>query len=90
VRLVLADARHEERVEHELFYEGGIGAFVKYLDRAKTPLFPEPIAISAVRDGIGIDVALEWNDPITRTSCPSPTTSPSATAAPTWPRSARR
>jgi len=62
VRLVLADARHEERVEHELFYEGGIAAFVKYLDRAKTPLFPEPIAISAVRDGIGIDVALEWND----------------------------
>ena len=62
VRIVLADARHEERVEHELYYEGGIGAFVRYLDRAKTPLFPEPIAISAVRDGIGIDVALEWND----------------------------
>ena len=62
VRLVLADARHEERVEHELYYEGGIAAFVKYLDRAKTPLFPDPIAISAVRDGIGIDVALEWND----------------------------
>src|SRR6187397_3526014 len=60
--MILADARHEERVEHELFYEGGIAAFVKYLDRAKTPLFPEPIAISAVRDGIGIDVALEWND----------------------------
>ena len=62
VRLILADARHEERVEHELYYEGGIAAFVKWLDRAKTPLFPEPIAISAVRDGIGIDVALEWND----------------------------
>lgn len=62
VRVVLADARHEERVEHELYYEGGIAAFVKYLDRAKTPLLPEPIAISAVRDGIGIDVALEWND----------------------------
>ena len=62
VRMILADARHEERVEHELYYEGGIAAFVKYLDRAKTPLFPEPIAISAVRDGVGIDVALEWND----------------------------
>lgn len=62
VRIVLADARHEERVEHELFYEGGIGAFVRYLDRTKTPLFPDPITISAVRDGIGIDVALEWND----------------------------
>jgi DNA gyrase subunit B len=62
VRMVLADARHEERVEHELYYEGGIAAFVKWLDRTKTPLFPDPIAISAVRDGIGIDVALEWND----------------------------
>jgi DNA gyrase subunit B len=62
VRLVLADARHEERVEHELFYEGGIAAFVKYLDRAKTPLFPEPIAITGQREDIGIDVALEWND----------------------------
>ncbi len=62
VRLLLVDARHDERVEHELYYEGGISAFVKWLDRAKTALFPEPIAISAVRDGIGIDVALEWND----------------------------
>ena len=62
VRVILADARHEERVEHDLYYEGGIAAFVKYLDRAKTPLFPDPIAISAVRDGIGIDVSLEWND----------------------------
>ena len=62
VRVVLADARHAERKEIELYYEGGIAAFVKYLDRAKAALFPEPIAISAVRDGIGIDVALEWND----------------------------
>ena len=62
VRLLLVDARHEERVQHELFYEGGIAAFVKYLDRAKTPLFPDPIAVHGQRDDIGIDVALEWND----------------------------
>src|SRR5436190_3942932 len=62
VRLVLADARHADRVEHELLYEGGIAAFVKYLDRAKTPLFPDPIAIHGQRDDVGIDVALEWND----------------------------
>ena len=62
VRLLLADARHEERKEIELFYEGGIAAFVKYLDRTKTALLPDPVAISAVRDGVGIDVALEWND----------------------------
>ncbi len=62
VRLFLVDARHADRKEIELFYEGGIAAFVKYLDRAKAPLFPEPIAISGQRDDIGIDVALEWND----------------------------
>jgi DNA gyrase subunit B len=62
VRLVLTDARHEEEKSIELFYEGGIAAFVKYLDRAKTPIVPEPLAITGQRDEVGIDVALEWND----------------------------
>jgi len=62
VRLFLVDARHAERIEHELYYEGGIAAFVKYLDRTKTPLMPDPIAITGQRDDVGIDVALEWND----------------------------
>src|SRR5881275_549547 len=62
VRLVLQDARHEELKSVELYYEGGIAAFVKYLDRAKTPLVPDPIAIHGQRDDIGIDVSLEWND----------------------------
>jgi DNA gyrase subunit B len=62
VRLVLADARHDEPREVEMHYEGGIAAFVKWLDRAKTPIIPEPVAIHGQRDDIGIDVALEWND----------------------------
>ncbi len=62
VRLFLIDARHAEKKEVELYYEGGIAAFVKYLDRSKAALFPEPIAIASERDGIGIDVSLEWND----------------------------
>jgi len=62
VRIKLVDARHAEHVSHDLFYEGGIAAFVKYLDRNKNALLPDPIAISSERDGIGIDVALEWND----------------------------
>ncbi|WP_295637323.1 DNA topoisomerase (ATP-hydrolyzing) subunit B [Novosphingobium sp.] len=62
VRILLRDKRHEEVKEHDLYYEGGIGAFVAYLDRNKQPLVPDPITISAQRDGIGIDVALEWND----------------------------
>ena len=62
VRILLRDKRHADVAEHDLYYDGGIGAFVAYLDRNKTPLLPNPVAISAERDGIGIDVALEWND----------------------------
>jgi len=62
VRILLRDNRHEDVAEHDLFYEGGIAAFVKWLDRNKQALIPEPIAISAEKDGIGIEVALEWNE----------------------------
>jgi DNA gyrase subunit B len=62
VRLFLTDARHDEPKTVELYYEGGIAAFVKYLDRAKTALMPEPVAIAGTRDDVTIDVALEWND----------------------------
>ncbi|MDE1915796.1 MAG: DNA topoisomerase (ATP-hydrolyzing) subunit B [Sphingomonadales bacterium] len=62
VRILLRDLRGEEVKEHDLYYEGGIGAFVRFLDRNKQALIPDPIAIHSERDGIGIDVALEWND----------------------------
>jgi len=62
VRILLRDKRHEDVLEHDLFYEGGIAAFVKWLDRNKQALVPEPISVSAEKEGIGIDVALEWND----------------------------
>ncbi len=62
VRILIRDNRPEEPEEHDMFYEGGIAAFVKYLDRNKQALIAEPISVSAEKDGIGIDVALEWND----------------------------
>ena len=62
VRLFLTDARHAEQKTVELFYEGGIAAFVRYLDQSKTALIDAPVAITGQRDDIGIDVALEWND----------------------------
>src|ERR1700712_3723256 len=62
VRVLLRDSRHEEIKEHDLYYVGGIGAFVKYLDRNKVPLLPDPITISSEREGVSIEVALEWND----------------------------
>ncbi|MDZ7588999.1 MAG: DNA topoisomerase (ATP-hydrolyzing) subunit B [Parasphingorhabdus sp.] len=62
VRIRLSDARHADVKDIELYYEGGIAAFVKYLDRNKAALMPEPIAITGTRDDVTIEVALEWND----------------------------
>ncbi len=62
VRIVLTDARHAEVVREELMYEGGVEAFVRYLDRAKTSVVEKPITLTAEKDGITVDVALWWND----------------------------
>ena len=62
VHVVLTDARQPEPKREDLFYEGGLEAFVRYLDRAKTPLIEKPILIRGERDGIGVEVALWWND----------------------------
>src|SRR5690606_1261619 len=62
VRILLSDRRHPEPVEIELHYEGGLEAFVKYLDKAKQGLLEAPIAFSQERDGITVEVALQWND----------------------------
>jgi DNA gyrase subunit B len=62
VRIILRDLRHPEPVEIELHYEGGLEAFVRYLDNAKTPLISAPIMLSSERDGITVEVAMWWND----------------------------
>ena len=62
VRIILTDARHSEQKCEELYYEGGLEAFVRYLDRAKTGLIGAPIMVRGERDGITAEVALWWND----------------------------
>jgi DNA gyrase subunit B len=62
VRILLEDRRHAEVVREEMLYEGGTEAFVRYLDRAKTPLIAKPILLCAEKDGISVDCALWWND----------------------------
>jgi DNA gyrase subunit B len=62
VRIVLTDARHVEPKREELCYEGGLEAFVRYLDRTKTALIDKPVLIKGERDSIGVEVALWWND----------------------------
>ncbi|EKE74314.1 DNA topoisomerase (ATP-hydrolyzing) subunit B [Celeribacter baekdonensis] len=62
VRIILEDHRPADPLKTELFYEGGVKEFVKYLDRHKTGMMPEPIFVTGERDDIGVEVAMWWND----------------------------
>ncbi|ACL93626.2 DNA topoisomerase (ATP-hydrolyzing) subunit B [Caulobacter vibrioides] len=62
VTIWFKDHRDVEPWEEKLFYEGGIEAFVRHLDKAKTPLLKAPIAVKGVKDKVEIDLALWWND----------------------------
>jgi DNA gyrase subunit B len=62
VSIVLSDMRHAVEKREAMKYEGGVEAFVKFLDRNKTPLIPVPVMIKAEREGITVECALWWND----------------------------
>jgi DNA gyrase subunit B len=62
VSIVLSDKRHAVEKREEMKYEGGVEAFVKFLDRNKTPLIGAPVMIKAEREGITVECALWWND----------------------------
>src|SRR6186713_1554447 len=62
VAIVLADQRHAVEKREEMKYQGGVEAFVKFIDRNKTSLIPNPIMINVEREGITIECALWWND----------------------------
>jgi DNA gyrase subunit B len=62
VKLVLTDHRHVEEKKVEMFYEGGLTAFVKYIDRSKMALLTDPIMVSGEKDGITVELAMQWND----------------------------
>src|ERR1051326_3979911 len=62
VTIVLSDMRHAVEKREELRYEGGVEAFVRYLDRNKTSLIAAPIFIKADREGVAVECALTWND----------------------------
>jgi len=62
VHMLLTDERHVDKVEVDLHYEGGLTAFVEYLDRAKTPQLDNTIFVTGEKDDITVEVALQWND----------------------------
>ena len=62
IRITFRDERPEEPVEKVFHYEGGLREFVKYLNRNKEVLFPEPIYTEGMKDGILVEVAMQYND----------------------------
>ncbi|MBX9926364.1 MAG: DNA topoisomerase (ATP-hydrolyzing) subunit B [Hyphomicrobiaceae bacterium] len=62
VKIRLTDARHADIKVLELCYEGGVAAFVQYIDRSKQPLIDKPILFRAEKEGITAEIAMWWND----------------------------
>ena len=62
VRIILEDERPAEPLRTELYYDGGVKEFVKYLDRSKSSIMPEPVYMIGEKDDIGVEVAMWWND----------------------------
>ncbi len=62
IRIVFRDERGEERVERVFHYEGGISEFVKFINKKKDVLFPEPIYISGMVGTTSVEVAMQYND----------------------------
>jgi DNA gyrase subunit B len=62
VHIRLRDNREAEPWEEILHYDGGVEAFVRHLDKAKSPLMKAPIVVRGRRDTVELDLALWWND----------------------------
>jgi len=62
LRILMVDHRPETPKTHEFQYEGGIVSFVKYIDKSRKPLMEEPIYISTEKDGVAVEVAMQYTD----------------------------
>ena len=60
VRIFIEDKRTKKK--HEFRYDGGIVEFVRHLSQNKTPLHPEPIYVQEKRDGIEVEISLQYNE----------------------------
>ena len=65
IKITLRDERADEVHERVFHYEGGIREFVKYINKNKEVLFPEPIYVEGVKNGVLVEVAMQYNDSYT-------------------------
>src|SRR6059036_2656091 len=60
IHIMIEDERDQK--SHEFLYEGGIVSFVQHLNKAKTPIHPDVVYLEGGRDGIEMEIALQWNE----------------------------
>jgi DNA gyrase subunit B len=60
ILITLEDERDNKK--HRFQYEGGIASFVEHLNRNKETIPPKPVEITGERDGVAVEVAMQWND----------------------------
>jgi DNA gyrase subunit B len=62
ITIIFYDSRNADKKESKFHYEGGIGEFVKYLDKSKKSLIEKPISIEGYKNNIEFSCSLWWND----------------------------
>ncbi|MCM0604809.1 MAG: DNA topoisomerase (ATP-hydrolyzing) subunit B [Xanthomonadaceae bacterium] len=67
LKIILTDLRSSEQKPLEFFYEGGLVAFVNYLNKSKHPLHDKAISIAQEKDNVAMEIAMQWNDSYSET-----------------------
>ncbi len=62
IRIILRDERGDTPDERVYHFEGGISEFVRYINKNKEVLFPEPIYIEGIKNDVSVEVAMQYND----------------------------
>ncbi|WP_233005030.1 DNA topoisomerase (ATP-hydrolyzing) subunit B [Exiguobacterium aurantiacum] len=62
LRIVAKDERSEETIERNYHYEGGIKSYVEHLNRSKASIHDEPVYVHGTKDGIEVEIALQYNE----------------------------
>ncbi|WP_214778733.1 DNA topoisomerase (ATP-hydrolyzing) subunit B [Exiguobacterium sp. s22] len=62
LRIVAKDDRGDETIERNYHYEGGIKSYVEHLNRSKASIHEEPVYVHGTKDGIEVEIALQYNE----------------------------
>ena len=62
LRIVAKDDRSDETIERNYHYEGGIKSYVEHLNRSKASIHEEPVYVHGTKDGIEVEIALQYNE----------------------------